>query len=116
MDTNEKLSYFYKYRIDTKIKNLININYVYGGQTERSLADRQREHEYDDPNFHNMSIEPIFSSSKESQLNQINLAEVYLIEQLYNNFGDKCLNIAQYGGWSQYHNEGNKHTIYLMYK
>ena len=62
-----------------------------------------------------MIIEEIFSSSKEIQVNQINLAETYLIELLHTTYGKKCLNKVLVGGGGQHHNEGDNHKIYIMY-
>lgn len=112
----EILNPLFKNRIDEKIAKLPNVNNIYGGQTEQTLEQRQHQHETDNNIFHNMTIEKIFSSSKESQVNQINLAETYLIKQLHNKYGIKCLNIAMIGGGGQHHNTGDNHKIYIMYK
>jgi len=44
------------------------------------------------------------------------LAETYLIEQLNNKYGNKCLNIAMIGGGGQRHSIGDHHILYIMYK
>ena len=82
----EKFNPLYKNIIDKKIANLENVNNIYGGQTEKTLEQRQQQHEKKDNDFCNMVIEEIFSSSKESQVNQINLAETYLIKLLSTKF------------------------------
>jgi hypothetical protein len=116
MSTPKTLNPLYKIRIDKKIAELSNIDKIYGGQTEQTLEQRQKEHEKKDKNFCNMKIKKIFGSSEESQVRQINLAETYLIEQLHAKFDIKCLNKAMVGGGGQKHNEGDYHTIYIMYK
>jgi hypothetical protein len=109
------LNPLYKNLIINKISKLSSVNNIYGGQTEQTLEERQRQHETTDNRFHNMTIEKIFSSSEETQVNQINLAETFLIQLLHNKFGRKCLNRIMVGGGGQHHNEGDNHKIYIMY-
>lgn len=114
MSNPEILNPIYKTLIDNKIAKLLIINNIYAGQTEKTLKERQKQHEKKDK-FRNMRIEEIFSSSKETQVNQINLAETYLIQVLNRIYGNKCLNKVMVGG-GQHHNAGDNHKIYIMYK
>lgn len=86
----KKLNPLYKSLIDKKVSTFINVNNIYGGQTEETLEKIQKQHEVYDKNFCNMNIVKIFCSSTENQVNQINLAETYLINLLHNKFGNKC--------------------------
>lgn len=54
-------------------------------------------------------------SLKESEVNQINLSEKYLINKLRIKYDTKCLNKIA-GGGGQRHNKGDNHKIYIMYK
>jgi hypothetical protein len=117
MSRIETLNPFYKNFINKKIDELpLNINYIYGGQTEKKLEERQKQHEKENNIFCKMNIEKIFCSSTETQVKQINLAETYLIQTLHKKFGEKCLNRTDFGGGGQHHNEGDEHKIYVMYK
>ncbi len=116
MSNIETLKPLYKNHIDKKISTITNVNNVYGGQTEKTLEQRQKQHEEKDKEFCNMTITKIFSSSKETEVNQINLAETYLIQSLHSKFGKKCLNKNMNGGGGQHHNKGDDHKIYIMYK
>ena len=111
------LNSLYKRLIDNKINAINNISAIYGGQTEHKLKERQMQHEYE-PNsrFLNMVIKPVFSSAKDNQADQINLAETYLILKLREKFGNKCLNIISQCGGGQHHNPGDNHTLYIMYR
>jgi len=100
----------YKKFIDNNINKLSNIKYIYGGQT---LEQRQIQHERINNKFLNMNIKKIFKCLDKRQ---INLAETYLIEQLNNKYGNKCLNIAMIGGGGQRHSIGDHHILYIMYK
>lgn len=116
MSSPETLNPLYKNLINKKIAKFPSVVNIYGGQTEQTLEQRQKQHEEKDNKFRNMIIEEIFSSSKETQVNQINLAETYLIEVLHTTYGKKCLNKVMIGGGGQNHNEGDNHKIYIMYK
>lgn len=71
-----------------------------------------------------MKIKKIIQTNKESQVEQIKLAEQYLINQLDEYFGiNKCLNdynnnhlIAQRGGAGIQYNLNDVMKIYIMYK
>jgi hypothetical protein len=116
MSSPETLNPLYKNLINKKIAKLPSVANIYGGQTEHPLEQRQKQHEEKDNKFRNMIIDEIFSSSKETQVKQINLAETYLIELLHTTYGKKCLNKVMVGGGGQHHNEGDNHKIYIMYK
>lgn len=107
------LNPLYKKFIDNNINKLSNIKYIYGGQTEQTLEQRQIQHERINNNFLNMTIKKIFKCLDKSQ---INLAETYLIEQLNNKYGNKYLNIAMVGRGGQRHSIGDHHILYIMYK
>ena len=116
MSKPETLNPLFKKLIENKIAKLPSVVNIYGGQTEETLEKRQKQHEKKDNKFCNMTITEIFSSSKETQVKQINLAETYLIQLLYTTYGDKCLNEVMVGGGGQRHNKGDDHKIYIMYK
>lgn len=116
----------YKNKIDDIIQKLLNLNIVnvYGGYTEQHLNTRKSQHIRNNENFKNMKIKKIFQTDKESQIDQIQLAEQYLINELDRNFGmNICLNdynrngqIAQRGGAGMQYNQGDVMKIYIMYK
>jgi hypothetical protein len=105
----------YKNMIDEKLDYIgpkSQINTVYGGRTEETLATRWGQH-MANPEFSDMGIEKIFESDKESELAQIKLAESYLIQRLKKKYGDKCLNKYMRGGGHQ-HDDGDVHKLYVM--
>lgn len=90
-----------------------NLIKVYGGQTERNLNERLKQHkEKDNEKFRGMEIRQIF---KTSDKDLVTIAETYLIKTLNKKYGDRCVNIQGGGGTGQQNNKGDIHKLYLMY-
>ncbi len=122
----------YKSTINTalnKHKNVIDkCIYIYGGQTETTPEKRLNQHQQNkkDKNygkFKNMTSIQLFTFKKTITVNEIKLAEQYLINELHKRYGSKCINdinndgnMANRGATGVNHNENDIHTLYITYK
>lgn len=117
-----------KYRkiIDEFISRLpTNIKNIYGGITKRDLVKRQNEHIKSSNDFKGMKIIELFTIKlmSERDMLQIVCNENYLINELNNKFGDKCINDknidgspAQRGGAGMDDDITDEYKFYVMYK
>lgn len=110
----------YKNKIKTTLLNLENKHdfiLVYGGQTEKRLTERLKEHKKT-KKYTNLKIRLIINFNKDDNDNKelIKQCETYLIKLLKDKYKNKCKNIQIGGGSGYNHQKGDKHKLYIIFK
>lgn len=121
MSIGNRIHYVLQKKIDAFIETLDNtkITYIYGGQTYRTLDERQQEHVDDNNKFKKMNIVEICRTKSPAQSQY---AENYLINKLNDKFFIKCINDRNIDGTIAQRGGAGKtelpviHKIYIMFK
>jgi len=101
----------YKRKIDEELNKLDNIIKIYGGQTKKTLREREKQHKLENPDkFKGMKIKLIYKTKTENDEKYINDAETYLIRKLKTKYENKCVNNLLTGG------SGHQHDINDIHK
>ena len=104
--------------IENKANKIKKISNVYGGQTERVLQLRLKEHKKSDKRKKGMVIRLLltFENNDNDNLALINDCEEYLIKLLKKKYKKKCFNKNDETSISNHTYGKDKHKLYFMYK